>query len=101
MRQSLSLSPGRGRTVAHGCLQVKVKEGVRYISTRGEAPELGFVDATLTGLARDGGLYIPQHWPRLDAAQIVRFAGRPYCEVACELIALFAGDEIEAADSRA
>ncbi len=77
---------------------MKVKEGVRYISTRGEAPELGFVDATLTGLARDGGLYMPRHWPRLDAAQIVRFAGRPYSEVACELISLFAGDEIEAAE---
>src|SRR5207253_2532940 len=40
---------------------------LRYISTRGEAPPLGFVEATLTGLARDGGLYVPSEWPRLDA----------------------------------
>jgi threonine synthase len=39
---------------------------VRYISTRGEAPPLGFVEATLAGLARDGGLYVPAAWPQLD-----------------------------------
>ena len=38
---------------------------MRYISTRGEAPELGFEDALLAGLARDGGLYVPKAWPRL------------------------------------
>ncbi len=32
---------------------------MRYVSTRGEAPELGFEDVLLTGLARDGGLYVP------------------------------------------
>ena len=40
---------------------------MRYISTRGEAPILGFIDATLAGLARDGGLYVPETWPRLEA----------------------------------
>jgi threonine synthase len=47
---------------------------VRYVSTRGEAPSLGFVEATLAGLARDGGLYVPATWPRLDPDSIAGFA---------------------------
>jgi threonine synthase len=47
---------------------------VRYISTRGEAPAFGFVDVTLAGLARDGGLYVPESWPRLDPDAIAGFA---------------------------
>ena len=46
---------------------------MRYISTRGEAPPLGFVEATLAGLARDGGLYVPAAWPQLDTDTIVAF----------------------------
>ena len=38
---------------------------MRYISTRGKAPELGFEDVLLSGLANDGGLYIPKEWPKL------------------------------------
>ena len=38
---------------------------MRYVSTRGEAPPLGFIEATLAGLARDGGLYVPEAFPRL------------------------------------
>jgi threonine synthase len=71
---------------------------VQYISTRGEAPALGFIDVTLAGLARDGGLYVPQAWPVLDAARIAGFAGRPYAEVACEVIAPFTAGAIEDAD---
>jgi threonine synthase len=67
---------------------------VRYISTRGEAPPLGFVEATLAGLARDGGLYVPAAWPQLDTDTIARFAGRPYAEVAVEVIRPFVGDAI-------
>ena len=55
---------------------------MRYISTRGEAPALNFVEVTLAGLARDGGLYVPESWPQLDAATIAGFAGRPYAEIA-------------------
>src|SRR5262249_47433467 len=51
---------------------------VRYVPPGGEAPPLGFVEATLAGLARDGGLYVPESWPALDAAAIAGFAGRPY-----------------------
>jgi threonine synthase len=71
---------------------------VRYISTRGEAPSLGFIDVTLTGLARDGGLYVPELWPMIDADTIAGFAGRPYAEVACDVISRFAGGEIDAGE---
>ena len=40
---------------------------MRYVSTRGAAPELGFADVLLTGLASDGGLYVPAEWPSLFA----------------------------------
>ena len=59
---------------------------MQYISTRGEASSLGFADAMLAGLARDGGLYVPDAWPRLDIAAIAGFAGRSYAEVAVEII---------------
>jgi threonine synthase len=67
---------------------------VRYISTRGEAPPLGFVEVMLAGLARDGGLYVPESWPRLSERTIAGFAGRPYAEVAVEVIRPFVGDAI-------
>src|SRR5262249_23802086 len=71
---------------------------VRYVSTRGEAPALDFVEVTLAGLARDGGLYVPADWPQLDARQIAGFAGRPYAEVAVEVISPFVGDTVSARD---
>ena len=67
---------------------------MRYVSTRGEAPPLGFVEATLAGLARDGGLYVPAAWPQFEAETIAGFAGRPYAEVAVEVIRPFVGDAI-------
>jgi threonine synthase len=71
---------------------------VRYISTRGEAPTLSFIDATLAGLARDGGLYVPDSWPVLTDAQIAALAGRPYAEVACEVLRPFVAGAIAEAD---
>ncbi len=70
------------------------KSLVRYVSTRGEAPPLGFIDATLAGLARDGGLFVPEAWPRLDVATIAALSGRPYAEVAVAVMAPFVGDDI-------
>jgi len=67
---------------------------VHYVSTRGEAPPLDFVAAMLAGLARDGGLYVPTAWPKLDAETIAAFAGRPYAEVATEVIRPFVGQTI-------
>jgi len=71
---------------------------MRYVSTRGEAPALDFVEVMLAGLARDGGLYVPDRWPSLDARTIAGFAGRPYAEVAVEVIRPFVGDAIPEAD---
>lgn len=70
----------------------------RYISTRGEAPELGFCDVMLTGLARDGGLYVPAAWPQLSTEAIAGFFGRPYWEVAVDVIRPFAAGEISDAE---
>ena len=71
---------------------------MRYISTRGEAPALGFEDALLAGLARDGGLYVPEAWPHLLPETIAGFAQAPFAEIAASVLALFAGDTIPRAD---
>jgi len=76
----------------------KVAASVHHVSTRGEAPPLGFADAMLAGLARDGGLYVPEFWPELSENQIAAFAGRPYAEVALEVIRPFTGGSIADAD---
>jgi len=62
---------------------------VHYISTRGRAPRLGFDDVLLTGLAPDGGLYLPETWPHLDTETLRGFAGKPYAEVAAEVMRPF------------
>lgn len=67
---------------------------MKYISTRGEAQATGFVDAVLAGLAPDGGLYVPETWPVFTRDQIAGFAGKPYAEVATEVICAFAAPAI-------
>lgn len=67
---------------------------MQYVSTRGEAPPLGFEGVLLAGLARDGGLYVPAAWPRLDHAELRSLAGRPYAEVAAYVLHPFMGDWI-------
>ncbi len=71
---------------------------MRFVSTRGEAPELGFCDAVLAGLAVDGGLYLPATWPQFTKDEIAAFAGKPYADVALEVISRFVGGEISDAD---
>jgi threonine synthase len=71
---------------------------MRYVSTRGEAAPLDFVEVMLAGLARDGGLYVPESWPRLTADEIAAFAGRAYAEVAADVIGRFTGGTIADAD---
>jgi threonine synthase len=71
---------------------------MRYVSTRGEAAPLGFVDVMLAGLARDGGLYVPESWPQFSAADIAKLAGRPYADAAYEVIRPFTGGTIADAD---
>jgi threonine synthase len=67
---------------------------VDYISTRGEAPALGFRDALLAGLARDGGLYVPREWPVMSKKEIRALRGKPYAQVAFEIIKRFVDGEI-------
>ena len=69
---------------------------MRYVSTRGRSPAVGFVDAVLAGLAPDGGLYVPEAWPSFTREEIAGFAGRPYHEVAAAVIGAFADGEIPA-----
>jgi threonine synthase len=71
---------------------------LRYVSTRGEAPPLGFGEAMLAGLARDGGLYVPDEWPRLAPAAIAGLAGRPYAEAAVEVMRPLVGDAVAEQD---
>ncbi len=66
-----------------------------YISTRGLAPRAGFEDVLLAGLAPDGGLYLPETWPRFTAAEIAglrRRAAADYDGVATDILARFTGD---------
>lgn len=67
---------------------------MRYISTRGEAPELNFQEVLLSGLARDGGLYLPQSWPLITDYEISTMAGKSYQEIAFRVMAPFVCPEI-------
>lgn len=71
---------------------------MRYVSTRGEGTPLDFVEVMLAGLARDGGLYVPEQWPALDSQAIAGLAGRPYAEVAVEVMRPFVGASIPETD---
>ncbi len=65
---------------------------MRYVSTRGQAPELSFGEAMRTGLARDGGLYVPAEVPLMGAGDIAALAGLPYEEAAFRVMRPFVGD---------
>ena len=65
---------------------------MQYVSTRGKAPALGFEDTMLSGLARDGGLYVPETIPMLSADDIRAMQGLPYEEVAFRVMRPFVGD---------
>ncbi len=70
---------------------------MKYISTRGEAPVLSFSEAMLAGLARDGGLYLPQHYPQLSRDTIAGFAGKPYGAVAKAVLTPYVGEDFDEA----
>jgi len=65
---------------------------MRYISTRGQAPSLSFEEAMLTGLARDGGLYVQENWPQMNHDDITNLAGLSNEEVAIREIKPFIGN---------
>lgn len=64
---------------------------MRYVSTRGAAPVLTFAEAMMTGLARDGGLYVPEAVPVMAPGEIAALAGLPYEEVAFRVMRPFLG----------
>ena len=65
---------------------------MKYISTRGQAPALSFEDAMLSGLATDGGLYVPETWPQMSADDLAALAGLSYEEAAFRVIKPFVGE---------
>lgn len=74
---------------------------MRYISTRGQAPPVSFLDAVLAGMAPDGGLYVPESWPALDAQTLARISEMTYADVAAEVLAVFAGDDLSSEEINA
>jgi threonine synthase len=73
---------------------------VKYLSTRGDPSARSFCEILLEGLAPDGGLYLPAHYPRVDAGTLARWRGLAYHELAYEILSLYI-DDIPAADLRA
>jgi threonine synthase len=65
--------------------------GTDYISTRGNADALDFAGVTLTGLARDGGLYVPRHWPQFSTEDIKAMRGLSYVELGARYGAVYSG----------
>jgi threonine synthase len=70
---------------------------MKYVSTRGDRTERGFSDILLEGLAPDGGLYLPTHYPKVAAATLQRWRGLSYAELAFEILSLYI-DDIPGAD---
>ncbi len=73
---------------------------MRYISTRGQAPVLTFEQAMMTGLARDGGLYVPEVVPVLGHAAIAEMVGLSYEDVAFRVMWPFLGDTFSESEFR-
>lgn len=69
---------------------------MKYVSTRGQADAVDFVEACLTGLAPDGGLYVPEHWPQIKPAQ----PNESYVDVATRILKTFAGEALSEDDVR-
>ena len=73
---------------------------MKYISTRGDKTERSFSEILLEGLAPDGGLYLPTHYPKVDVAMLAKWRGLAYHELAFEILSLYI-DDIPADDLRA
>ena len=68
---------------------------MRYVSTRGAAPELGFGDVLLAGLADDGGLYVPVEWPSIETG-----SSDSYAEVAASVLAPYVAPDLTEVELR-
>ena len=73
---------------------------MKYVSTRGQAPVLEFEDVLLTGLASDGGLYLPEFWPELAMSEIRALRGAPYADVAEAVLSPLVGNAFAPAELR-
>ena len=73
---------------------------MKYVSTRGSAPALGFEDVTLAGLAGDGGLYVPESWPAFTREDIAAMAGLSYVDTAVAVMRPFIGGALSDAELR-
>ncbi len=71
---------------------------MNYVSTRGRAPVLPFDEVLLVGLAADGGLYVPETWPRFSPDDIRAMGGLSYASLAARVMAPFVGDCLSAAE---
>lgn len=71
---------------------------ISYISTRGQTPELNFTAAATTGLALDGGLYVPRAWPQFSEAEIRSWRGQSYSRIAGHVLGALVGDALPATD---
>ena len=67
---------------------------MKYISTRGQAPKLSFDDVLLAGLARDGGLYVPESWPAWGADELASLRRQSYQDIAVKVMTPFLGGYI-------
>ncbi len=74
---------------------------MKFLSTRGRAPQASFADVLLAGLAPDGGLYLPTAWPQLGAAEIAAFRGARYQDVAFAILSRFTEGSFSADELRA
>jgi threonine synthase len=74
---------------------------MKYISTRGTAPELNFEGAMMSGLARDGGLYVPDRVPVFSVTELKALQGKPFTDVAFAVASRFADGAIPDAELRA
>jgi threonine synthase len=73
---------------------------MHYVSTRGSAASLDFEGATLAGLANDGGLYVPEHWPSFSADEIAAMAGLSYVETAVRVMLPFVSGNLSETELR-
>jgi threonine synthase len=71
---------------------------MRYISTRGKAPSLSFEDVLLTGLASDGGLYVPESLPQFSHEEIASWSKLSYVDLAHKILLPFVEDDISSSE---
>ncbi len=69
---------------------------MQYVSTRGTAPDLSFTEALVTGLANDGGLYVPAEWPQFTADELRALRNASYGEIAVAVLERFTGETLSA-----